>query len=123
MDVLSIHGGRPLRRYSWPGPVSHKTLPLPIMAASILADEPVVLAGVPDVADVNTLALMLGHVGVEVKRRPSGVVHINTVDAAPVTAGAELVQQIHTACLLGPLLAKRGRAVIALPGGNLAPAR
>jgi UDP-N-acetylglucosamine 1-carboxyvinyltransferase len=116
MDVLSIHGGRPLR-----GTVraaGSKNAALPIMAASILADDPVVLADVPDVTDVNTLALMLGHLGIEVKRRPSGVVHINTLDSAPVTAGADLVQQMRASfCLLGPLLAKRGRAVIALPGG------
>ena len=116
MDVLSINGGRPLR-----GTVrasGSKNAALPIMAASILADEPVVLADVPDVTDVNTLALMLGHVGVEVKRRPTGALHISTLDSAHVTAGAELVQQMRASfCLLGPLLAKRGRAVIALPGG------
>lgn len=116
MDVISIYGGRPLR-----GTVSSsgsKNAALPIMAASILVDEPIVLAGVPDVTDVNTQALVLGHLGVEVKRRPTGTLHIHTVDPAPVTASAELVQCMRASfCMLGPLLAKRGRAVVALPGG------
>ncbi|HEY2762158.1 MAG TPA: UDP-N-acetylglucosamine 1-carboxyvinyltransferase, partial [Pirellulales bacterium] len=115
-DVISIHGGRPLR-----GTVSasgSKNAALPIMAASILIDEPIVLAAVPDVTDVNALALVLGHLGVEVKRRPTGTLHIHTVDSAPVTASAELVQCMRASfCMLGPLLAKRGRAVVALPGG------
>lgn len=116
MDVLSLHGGRPLR-----GTVivaGSKNAALPIMAASILVDQPVVLSGVPDVADVNTLALVLGHLGVEVKRSAAGAVHIHTVDPAPVTASAELVEQMRASfCVLGPLLARRGRAVVALPGG------
>src|SRR5262249_36222223 len=107
MDVLSLHGGRPLR-----GTViaaGSKNAALPIMAASILVDQPVVLAGVPDVADVNTLALVLGHLGVEVKRSAAGAVHIHTVDPAPVTASAELVEQMRASfCVLGPLLARRG---------------
>jgi UDP-N-acetylglucosamine 1-carboxyvinyltransferase len=116
MDVISIHGGRPLR-----GAVTaagSKNATLPMMAASILTDEPIVLAGTPDVADVNTLALMLGHLGVEVKRHVDGTLHLNTVDTAPVTAEVELVDRMRASfCVLGPLLARRGRAVVALPGG------
>jgi UDP-N-acetylglucosamine 1-carboxyvinyltransferase len=116
MDVLSLHGGHPLR-----GAVTaagSKNATLPIMAASILADEPIALVGAPDVTDVNTLALMLGHLGVEVKRHADGTLHLHTVDTAPVTAHAELVDRMRASfCVLGPLLARRGRAVVALPGG------
>ncbi|HEY2825973.1 MAG TPA: UDP-N-acetylglucosamine 1-carboxyvinyltransferase [Pirellulales bacterium] len=115
-DVISIHGARPLR-----GVVTaagSKNASLPIMAASILADEPVILTGVPEVTDVNTLALVLGHLGVEVKRQTSGALHISTINPQPVTASAELVDQMRASfCVLGPLLARRGRAVVALPGG------
>ncbi|HTQ41010.1 MAG TPA: UDP-N-acetylglucosamine 1-carboxyvinyltransferase [Pirellulales bacterium] len=116
MDVLSLHGGRPLR-----GAVTaagSKNATLPIMAASILTDESIVLVGAPDVADVNTMALMLGHLGVEVKRHADATLHVHTVDSTPVTAPAELVDRMRASfCVLGPLLARRGRAVVALPGG------
>ena len=121
MDVITIHGGRPLR-----GAVTaagSKNAALPIMAASILADGPVALDGVPDVVDVNTLALVLGHLGVEVKRRLDGRVHLQTVDPAPITADAELVGRMRASfCVLGPLLARRRQAVVSLPGGcNIGP--
>ncbi len=70
MDCLRVIGGVALRGTV---PVSgSKNAALPIMAASILAGGPVALANVPDLADVNTLAFLLGHLGVEVKRRPDG---------------------------------------------------
>ena len=72
MDVIRITGGARLN-----GTIAasgSKNAALPIMAASILADGPVMLSGVPDLADVNTLALLLGHLGVETKRDLAGVV-------------------------------------------------
>lgn len=116
MEVISIQGGRPLG-----GAVNSqgsKNAALPIMAASILADEPIVLDHVPDVTDVNTLALVLGHLGVETKRHLDGRLHLETVDSTPITADASLVEAMRASfCVLGPLLARRGRAVVALPGG------
>ena len=88
-----------------------KNAALPIMAASILADGPVALAGVPDLVDVNTLALLLGHLGVEVKRDVDGVLRIETVDPTPTKADYELVRRMRASfCVLGPLVARRGRA-------------
>jgi UDP-N-acetylglucosamine 1-carboxyvinyltransferase len=116
MDVITIHGGRPLR-----GVVSasgSKNAALSLMAASILTDEPTVLSEVPDVTDVNAMALVLGHVGVEVKRHVDGRMHFSTVDSRAVTAGPELVSRMRAGfCVLGPLLARRGKAIVALPGG------
>src|SRR5262245_53616502 len=116
MDVITIYGGRPLR-----GTVQaagSKNAALPIMAASILASEPVVVKNVPEVTDVDTLALVLGHLGVEVKRDRRGLVHLHTVDASQVTADFGLVSQMRASfCVLGPLLARRGKAIVALPGG------
>src|SRR6478752_5699214 len=116
MDVITIHGGRPLR-----GKVEtagSKNAALPIMAASILAGEPVALGNAPDVTDVDTLALVLGHLGVEVKRDREGLLQLDTVNASQITADFELVSQMRASfCVLGPLLARRGKAVVALPGG------
>ncbi len=117
-DVISIEGGYPLR-----GIVSSagsKNAALPILAASILAEEPVVLENVPEVGDVATLSLLLGHLGVEVKRHVDKNIYISTVDPTPVTAEAELVSRMRASfCVLGPLLARRRKATVALPGGCL----
>ncbi len=116
MDVITIHGGRPLR-----GAVTasgSKNAALSLMAATILADEPISLADVPDVTDVNAMALVLGHVGVEAKRRLDGRMHFATVEPRAVTAGPELVSRMRAGfCVLGPLLARRVKAQVALPGG------
>ncbi len=116
MDCLRISGGVPLRgRVTASG---SKNAALPIMAASILAGGPVTLSGVPNLADVNTLALLLGYLGVEVKRGADGKVRIETVDATPIKAEYELVRRMRASfCVLGPLLARRGRGVVSLPGG------
>jgi len=116
MDCLRIAGGVPLR-----GTVSasgSKNAALPIMAASILAEGPTVLAGVPDLVDVNTLALLLGFLGVEVKRHADKSLHIETVDERPTKADYDLVRRMRASfCVLGPLLSRRGRGVVSLPGG------
>jgi UDP-N-acetylglucosamine 1-carboxyvinyltransferase len=116
MDVLHITGGVPLSGRVKAG--GSKNAALPILAASILADGPVVLDGVPEVVDVHTLALLLGHLGVEVKRGPDGATRIETVDPEPTRADYELVRRMRASfCVLGPLVARRGRAVVSLPGG------
>jgi UDP-N-acetylglucosamine 1-carboxyvinyltransferase len=116
MDCLRIIGGVPLD-----GTVTasgSKNAALPIMAASILAAGPVVLVGVPELVDVDTLSLLLGHLGVDVKRGADGALRIETVDPRPTRADYELVRRMRASvCVLGPLLARRGRAVVSLPGG------
>lgn len=116
MDVITVNGGRALQ-----GAVAiagSKNAALPIMAACLMASEPVTLEGVPDVGDVNTLALLLGYLGIETKRRPDGLLDLSLVDSAPVTAEAHLVRQMRASfCVLGPLMARRRKAVVALPGG------
>jgi UDP-N-acetylglucosamine 1-carboxyvinyltransferase len=116
MDYLRITGGVPLC-----GTVrasGSKNAALPIMAASILAAGPVVLSGVPELVDVDTLALLLGYLGVEAKRDHEGDLRIETVDCRPTRADYELVRRMRASfCVLGPLVARRGRAVVSLPGG------
>ena len=65
-----------------------KNAALPIMAASILTRHPVFLEAVPDLVDVDTLARVLGHLGVEVKRQLGGCLRLQTVDAEPTRAEA-----------------------------------
>lgn len=116
MDVIKISGGARLN-----GTIAasgSKNAALPIMAAAILAEGPVALWSVPNLADVNTLALLLGHLGVETKRDVAGVLQIATVDPRPTTATSDLVSRMRASfCVLGPLLARRGQAIVSLPGG------
>ena len=121
MSHLRILGGEPL--HGTVAASGAKNAALPIMAASILASEPVILKGVPQLADVDTLSQVLGQLGVEVDCRQDGSLMIDTVNPSPVKAGWKLVRKMRASfCVLGPLLARRGRAVVSLPGGcNIGP--
>jgi len=121
MSYLRISGGVPL--FGTVAASGAKNAALPIMAASILAAEPVRLCNVPRLADVDTLSDVLGQLGVEVVREPDGGLLIDTVNPSPVKAGWRLVSKMRASfCVLGPLLARRGRAVVSLPGGcNIGP--
>lgn len=100
-----------------------KNAALPIMAAAILADEQVRLQRVPRLADVDTLSAVLAELGVEATRTPQNDLLLDTVDTRPVLASYDLVRRMRAGfCVLGPLLARRGRAVVSLPGGcNIGP--
>jgi len=116
-----IRGGVPLSGTVRVG--GSKNAALPIMAASILAAEPVRLEGVPWLLDVETLSMVLRELGVEVTRTLDDGLLLETVDSRPVRADYELVRRMRASfCVLGPLLARRGRAVVSLPGGcNIGP--
>lgn len=121
MPHFTITGGQ---RLSGTVPASgSKNAALPMMAAAILADGPVRLEGVPRLADVDNLADVLAELGVEAVRETGGAMVLRTVDPTPVRARYELVRRMRASfCVLGPLLARRGRAVVSLPGGcNLGP--
>ena len=95
-----------------------KNAALPIMAAAILAEEPVRLENVPRLTDVRTQSQVLRCLGMHVARTADGGLLLETVDPTPVRARDELVRRMRASfCVLGPLLARRGRAVVPLPGG------
>src|SRR3569623_280077 len=114
--MFVIHGGVPLR-----GAVTasgSKNAALPIMAASILADSPVLLRRVPRLADVDTLSRLLVGLGVDVRRSHDGRMRLTNVDATRVEADAKYVRRMRgSICVLGPLLARRRQAIVPIPGG------
>jgi len=116
MDAFQITGGAKL---SGAVDVSGaKNAALPIMAATILATGPVRLCGVPDLVDTQTLMQLLAGLGIWTRRDQTGAVCLDTIDSALVHAEPRLVQRMRASfCVLGPLLASRGRAVVPLPGG------
>jgi len=116
MDMFVIRGGTPLH-----GTVAvsgAKNSALPAMAAALVADGETVLRGVPNLVDVETLALLLETLGVRVSRRSDRGISLRVVDERPYVADYELVRRMRASfCVLGPLLAKRRRACVSLPGG------
>lgn len=115
-QVFRIEGGRPLAGQVTAGGAKNSALPM--LAACILADETVWLEGVPELTDVGTQRKVLGRLGVETTRLPDGRLRVRTVDSRPVRAPYDLVRRMRASfCVLGPLLARRGRAEVSLPGG------
>ncbi len=115
MDKFIVHGGARLAgRIEASG---SKNAVLPLMAAALLTDEPLVLKNVPDLRDVTTLAGILEQLGVEWSL-DGGTLTLRTVDESNYTAPWDLVSTMRASiCVLGPLLARRGRARVSMPGG------
>jgi len=119
VDAFVIEGGRRLSgSYRVHG---SKNASLPLMSAALLTDEAVTLRGVPALVDIANMGTLLGELGCDVDEQHENDrrdLTIRTNDAAAVTARYEIVRTMRASvCTLGPLLAKRGEARIALPGG------
>ena len=116
MDKFVINGnGRLKGKVSISG---SKNAALPIMAASLLADGPSTLSGVPDLADIRAMAELLGDLGAPVTRGAEGRMTINVVDKTQSHAQYERVRKMRASIsVLGPLVAKRGKARVSMPGG------
>jgi UDP-N-acetylglucosamine 1-carboxyvinyltransferase len=122
-QVLRVRGGTPLDgvvRLS-----GAKNAVLKLMAASLLADEPVELTAVPDITDVPVMGTVLGGLGVRVDHDVSaGTCRLEVVDDREVRPPRDAVTRIRASIsCLGPLVARRGAAEIAFPGGDRIGAR
>jgi UDP-N-acetylglucosamine 1-carboxyvinyltransferase len=121
MDKLRITGGRPLEgevRIS-----GAKNAALPIMCAALLSAKPLSLTNVPRLMDTATMTKLLGQLGAEVERGNGRMVLQAKTVSRPV-APYELVKTMRASVLvLGPLLARCGRAQVSLPGGCAIGAR
>lgn len=122
MDKLLITGGRPLAgevRVS-----GAKNAALPIMCAALLTDQPLALDNVPRLMDVRTMSKLLAQMGVEVGEQEGGRVQLQAAKISNPVASYELVRTMRASVLvLGPLLARCGRAKVSLPGGCAIGAR
>jgi UDP-N-acetylglucosamine 1-carboxyvinyltransferase len=95
-----------------------KNAALPIMAASILVEGETILRNVPDLADVRQMIALLNRLGVKTHRDDDGALHLKVEDEMNAHAEYELVSKMRASvCVLGPLLAKRRRAQVSMPGG------
>src|SRR2546427_11916750 len=121
MDAIEITGGRPL---SGEVQVSgSKNATLPQIAAALLAPGRSTFRGVPDLADIRTLGKLLGHMGARVER-DGATVYVDADRVANPEAPYEMVKTMRASVLvLGPLVARFGRARVSLPGGCAIGAR
>jgi UDP-N-acetylglucosamine 1-carboxyvinyltransferase len=125
MDKFVIRGGNPLLgtvRIS-----GAKNAALPAMAAALLTDEPVILENIPQVRDIETTRKLLTAMGAEVELGYGRAHHRTTIcckNLAAPEASYELVKTMRASTLvLGPLVARCGKARVSLPGGCAIGAR
>src|SRR5919108_679396 len=118
MESFVIDGARPLNgRIEAAG---NKNGALPILAACLLTDEPVTLANVPRIRDVETMVGLLAHLGAETDWIGANEVRVHAADVATTEIDEELASRIRASFLLaGPLLARVGRATVPPPGGDV----
>lgn len=122
MDKLAISGGA---RLSGEVRISGaKNATLPILAATLLASEPVEVRNVPHLRDVTTMISLLQRMGSEATIGEKLVVGVRTPDDIEPVAPYDLVKTMRASVLvLGPLVARFGRADVSLPGGCAIGAR
>ncbi len=127
MDSFIVHGGSRLK-----GKIEisgSKNSALPILAACLMAEGKTTLKGVPRLSDIDSMTKLIGELGCDVYRHegPKSVVEgpilngpldITVTDEKNCEARYDIVKTMRASiCVLGPLLGKRGRAIVSLPGG------
>lgn len=101
-----------------------KNAVLPLMAAALLSEEECVIRDVPDLRDVSLMREILSSLGSQIEEIDENVLSIHTRDILSTEADFELVNKMRASILvMGPLLARKGRAVIPMPGGCAIGAR
>ena len=118
VEAFVIEGGRPLN-----GTIraaGNKNAALPIVAACLLTEEPVLLTNVPTIRDVQTMLELIADLGVDVEHLGAGEVRLHAAGVSKRELDEELCSRIRASILLaGPLLAREGEAIVPPPGGDI----
>jgi UDP-N-acetylglucosamine 1-carboxyvinyltransferase len=124
MDRIRIRGGK---RLSGTIRISGaKNAALPLMAASLLTDEPLILANLPQLADISTMANLLTGLGVDISMvgetgnggHTGRSLSLHAGEITDTTAPYDMVRRMRASIVvLGPLLARSGHARVSMPGG------
>ena len=116
MDKITIEGGVPLS-----GSVKiqgSKNSALPILFATILTEDRCTIHNVPELSDIRTTEAILRSLGMYCERNEAGSFSVETTDPGCTLADYELVKKMRASFLsIGPLLARRGKAKVSIPGG------
>jgi len=118
MHALVIEGGQ--RLSGTIKAAGNKNGALPILASTLLTQDPVLLSNVPRIRDVDTMLELLADLGADVAWTGANEVRVHTADVAKYELDPELCGRMRASFLLaGPLLSRFGHAVVPPPGGDL----
>ena len=116
MDKISIRGGIPIS-----GTIEisgAKNAALPLMAASLLTDAPLILTNIPNLSDIASMTELLSQLGVSVTLDKPHSMQLCAKDISSTTASYDIVRKMRASFLvLGPLVARAREAYVSLPGG------
>ncbi|MFQ5963404.1 MAG: UDP-N-acetylglucosamine 1-carboxyvinyltransferase [Candidatus Scalinduaceae bacterium] len=116
MEKMVIEGGAPL--YGNIRINGAKNAALPILAACLLTNGTSKIKGIPELTDIKTLCKILNTLGVITERCADGSLELTVKKEENVTAPYDLVRKMRASiCVLGPLLGRRGKAKVSIPGG------
>ena len=118
MPKYVVEGGLPLTGRI--RPAGNKNAALPVICATLLSDEPVILDNVPDIRDVRTLLDLLEQLGCDVEWVGDGSVRIHACEIQIAEVERSLAARIRASILLaGPMLARAGNMILPPPGGDV----
>ena len=122
MDIFRING--PVRLQGSVRVNGSKNASLPIMAAAILNGGESIITDVPNLSDISVCSELLVALGCKVFRDENGAVHIDSSRLDNPVGDYEIVRRMRASiCILGPLLARFGKAKVSMPGGCAIGAR
>jgi UDP-N-acetylglucosamine 1-carboxyvinyltransferase len=118
MEKFIINGGIPIKGELVPS--GNKNAALPIMAASLLTSEPVILHNFPDILDVRTMIRLLQSLNVNIKYLDDMTIQLDASDIKPANLDPDLCRKIRASILLaGPLISRVGEFILPPPGGDV----
>lgn len=118
MEKFIIGGGYPLEGEIVPS--GNKNAALPLLAACLLTDQPVILHNLPDIKDVETMRMLLKSLGVEINLVNNHTWRIHAAQVRPADLDPDLCRKIRASILLaGPMVARTGELLLPPPGGDV----
>jgi len=118
MEKLIIGGCTPLSGEIIPS--GNKNAALPLLAACLLTDEPVILHNLPEITDVATMRLLLESLGVKIENKGNHTWQIWAKEVRPADLDPDICRKIRASILLaGPMVARTGELQLPPPGGDV----
>jgi UDP-N-acetylglucosamine 1-carboxyvinyltransferase len=118
MEKFIIEGGFPL--HGELTPAGNKNAALPLLAACLLTQEPIIFHNVPEIVDVKNMRLLLESLGVEFSTVSPHTWRVQAKEVRPASLDPDLCRKIRASILLaGPMVARAGELVLPPPGGDV----
>jgi UDP-N-acetylglucosamine 1-carboxyvinyltransferase len=118
MEKFLIEGGYPLRGEITPA--GNKNAALPLLAACLMTEEPVILHNIPDILDVQIMRALLESLGVEIMELNEHSWRVHAKEVRPASLDPDLCRKIRASFLLaGPMVVRAGELHLPPPGGDV----